>query len=243
MQIYVFRNAEEVASAASMVFAAQLYQKPDSVLGLATGSTPIPTYRALIDLAQRGLTDFSRARTFNLDEYVGLAPDHPQAYRRFMDEQLFRHIPIHPDNTHVPSGLGDPAENARAYDRMIEAAGGIDLQLLGIGHNGHIGFNEPAEDYTWGTHVVTLTDSTREANARWFDDPEKMPREAISLGIGGIMKARRVLLIATGADKAGAVARAAKGPVSPDSPASILRFHPNAQLMLDGAAASELQNL
>ena len=240
MQIFVFHDAAEAATAASMVFAAQLYQKPDSVLGLATGSTPIPTYQALIALSRKGLVDFSRARTFNLDEYVGLEPDHPCAYRRFMDEQLFHHIPIDPKNTHVPSGVGNPTENARAYDRMIEAAGGIDLQLLGIGHNGHIGFNEPADDYTWGTHVVRLTDSTLEANARWFDDPAQMPREAISLGIGGIMEAKRVILIAIGADKAEAVARAARGPVSPDSPASILRFHPNAQLMLDVAAAAGL---
>ncbi len=151
MQIFVFKDAESVAAAASMVFAAQLYQKPDSVLGLATGSTPIPTYQALIDFARKGLVDFSRARTFNLDEYVGLSPNHPYAYRRFMDDQLFRHIPIDSRNTHVPSGLGNPEDNARAYDRLIEAAGGIDLQLLGIGLNGHIGFNEPAEDYTWGT--------------------------------------------------------------------------------------------
>jgi glucosamine-6-phosphate deaminase len=242
MQIFVFKDAESVATAASMVFAAQLYQKPDSVLGLATGSTPIPTYEALIQLSKKGLVDFSRARTFNLDEYVGLSPNHPCAYRRFMDEQLFRHIPIDSLNTHVPSGLGNPEDNAHAYDRMIEAAGGIDLQLLGIGRNGHIGFNEPAEDYTWGTHVVELTASTLEANARWFDDPSQMPRKAISLGIGGIMEAKRVLLIAIGQDKAEAVARAALGPVSPDSPASILRFHPNAQLMLDEEAASLLQN-
>ena len=242
MQIFVFRDADSVAAAASMVFAAQLYQKPDSVLGLATGSTPIPTYQALIELSKKGLIDFSRARTFNLDEYVGLAPNHPCAYRRFMDEQLFEHIPIDSRNTHVPSGLGDASENARAYDRMIEAAGGIDLQLLGIGLNGHIGFNEPAEDYTWGTHVVKLTQSTLEANARWFDDPAQMPLEAISLGIGGIMEAKRVLMLATGRDKAEAVARAALGPVSPDSPASILRFHQNAQLMLDEAAAALLQN-
>ncbi len=242
MQIFVFKDAESVASAAAMVFAAQLYQKPDSVLGLATGSTPIPTYQALIELNRKGLADFSRARTFNLDEYVGLTPDHPQAYRRFMDDQLFRHINIDPANTHVPSGLGDATENARAYDREIEAAGGIDLQLLGIGLNGHIGFNEPAENYTWGTHVVKLTQSTLDANARWFEDPEEMPREAISLGIGGIMEARRVIMLATGRDKAEAVARAALGSVSPDSPASILRFHQNAQWMLDEAAASLLQN-
>jgi len=225
-----------------MVFASQLYQKPDSVLGLATGSTPIPTYKALIDMNKKGLVDFSRARTFNLDEYVGLAPDHPQAYRRFMDEQLFRHINIDPANTHVPSGLGNAGENARAYDREIEAAGGIDLQLLGIGRNGHIGFNEPAENYTWGTHVVKLAKSTLDANARWFENPDEMPREAISLGIGGIMEARRVIMLATGRDKAEAVARAALGSVSPDSPASILRFHQNAQWMLDEEAASLLQN-
>jgi glucosamine-6-phosphate deaminase len=242
MQIYVFKDAESVATAAAMVFAAQLYQKPDSVLGLATGSTPIPTYKALIELNKKGLVDFSRARTFNLDEYVGLAPDHPQAYRRFMDEQLFRHINIDPANTHVPSGLGDAAENARAYDREIEAVGRIDLQLLGIGRNGHIGFNEPAENYTWGTHVVKLTQSTLDANARWFENPDEMPREAISLGIGGIMEARRVIMLATGRDKAEAVARAALGSVSPDSPASILRFHQNAQWMLDEAAASLLKN-
>jgi glucosamine-6-phosphate deaminase len=241
MRVYVFQDAQQVGDAAAMIIASQIYEKPNCVLGLATGSTPIPAYQALIDMDQRGLIDFSGVRTFNLDEYVGLAPDHPGAYNRFMDDYLFNHIGIDKANTHVPSGLGDPEETARLYERLIEDAGGIDLQLLGIGHNGHIGFNEPAAEYPIRTHVAELTPFTLQMNSRWFDRPEDIPHRAISLGIGNIMAARRVILLATGEEKAQAIARAVDGPVSPESPSSMLQFHPNAQLLLDEGAASLLE--
>lgn len=241
MQVYVYRNEEQVAQAAAMIFAAELAAKPNLVLGLATGTTPIPTYQRLIALNRDGLIDFSQARSYNLDEYVGLEPGHPASYRYFMNVKLFDHINIDKANTHVPSGLGDVKKNADAYDAAIEEAGGIDLQLLGIGHNGHIGFNEPnPRAFIYKTNVVTLTPSTIQANARLFDKEADVPRQAISLGIGGIMNARRVILLATGRGKAQAVRDAVKGDITPLLPASILKAHRNAQFLLDEEAASLL---
>lgn len=241
MQTLIFETPKDVAKAASMIFADILYQKPDAVFGLATGSTPVPTYERLIKLCKRGLIDFSRAKSFNLDEYVGLPPEHEQSYRYFMNTQLFDHINIDKANTHVPSGLGDVEQNAIQYDQMIEQAGGIDLQLLGIGHNGHIGFNEPnPESFVYGTNIIQLTESTIKANARMFDSADDVPRKAISLGLGGIMHARRVLLIATGKGKAEAVRGALRGPVTPMNPASVLQLHQNVQFILDEEAASLL---
>ncbi|MEG1606420.1 MAG: glucosamine-6-phosphate deaminase, partial [Clostridia bacterium] len=223
MQIYVYRNEEQVAKAAAMIFGAVLAAKPNAVLGLATGSTPIPTYRRLIALNRDGQIDFSQARTYNLDEYVGLDANHPASYRYFMNTQLFDHINIDKCHTRVPSGLGDVEKNAEAYDAKLEEAGGIDLQLLGIGHNGHIGFNEPnPRSFIYKTNVVTLTQSTIEANARMFASPDDVPRQAISLGIGGIMHADRIILLATGQGKASAVRDAVKGDITPLLPASIL---------------------
>jgi len=241
MRYFVFNTPEGVAEAASMVFASTLYQKPDAVFGLATGSTPVDTYRRLIALNARGLINFGRARSFNLDEYAGLAPDHPCSYRRFMDDHLFDHINIDKALTFVPSGIGDLEQNAAEYDQIIERAGGIDLQLLGIGHNGHIGFNEPDERaFAYRASVVGLTDSTIEANARFFANRDEVPRRAITLGLGGILCARRVLLLATGAGKARAVAGAIRGPVTPMNPASILQLHGDVQCLLDREAAALL---
>lgn len=240
MQIMIYRNADEIAKAAAMVFASTLFEKPDAVLGLATGGTPVPLYRELVRLNKARMIDFSRARTYNLDEYVGLAPDHPSSYRHFMDVNLFNEINIDKGNTHVPSGLGDAEQNAKAYDAEIESAGGIDLQLLGIGHNGHIGFNEPSDRFIYETNVTALTQSTIDANLYTFSNPAEMPNRAISLGIGGIMGAKRVLMLATGKGKAEAIRAAIKGDVTPSMPASILRLHPNVQFMLDEAAASLL---
>ncbi len=241
MQYYVYRNPEEVARAAAMIFASTLSMKPDAVFGLATGSTPVPTYRELARLNQAGLIDFSRARSYNLDEYVGLAGDHPCSYRYFMNTELFDHINIDKANTHVPCGLGDVEKNAAEYDRAVEAAGGIDLQLLGIGHNGHIGFNEPNPDkFVYGTNIITLTQSTINANARYFDSADQVPRKAISLGIGGIMHAKRIILLATGKGKAQAIRDSLLGDVTPMMPASILRLHANVQFLLDEEAASLL---
>ncbi|NLG25505.1 MAG: glucosamine-6-phosphate deaminase [Clostridiales bacterium] len=241
MQVHVFGGADEAARAVAMVIASEILKKPDAVLGLATGSTPVPVYRALIEMGRQGLIDFSRVRTFNLDEYVGLSPDHPQSYRRFMNEQLFDHININKANTRVPSGVAaDLRAEAAAYDRAIEAAGGIDLQLLGIGVNGHIGFNEPASAFPHATHVVDIAPSTVQANARFFDNADEVPRRAVTLGIGGIMAARRVVLLAVGRGKAPVIQKTVAGDATPDVPASILRFHPNAQLFLDREAAGLL---
>lgn len=241
MNIYIHPNEESLASAAAAMIAGIVMEKPDAVLGLATGSTPAPVYRELARMAHRGIVSFAQVRTYNLDEYVGLNPDHPQSYRRYMNEQLFDHIDIDPANTHVPSGFAD-AGMAAAYDEEIQAAGGIDLQLLGIGRNGHIGFNEPAGDFSRLTHIVDLTDSTRQANARFFDRLEDVPRQAVSMGIGTIMQARRILLIATGEDKASAVRDMLNGAITPRMPASVLSLHRHVTVMLDNDAARLLNH-
>ena len=241
MQTHIFKSASQVGQAAATLIAAQLLRKPDSILGLATGSSPIPTYDALVDMYRSGVLDFSRVTSFNLDEYVGLQPDHPCSYHAFMQEHLFSRVNIRPENVHIPDGSAeDLAAAARAYDAAILAAGGIDLQLLGIGRNGHIGFNEPGEHFIYGCHKVALSGSTIAANQRFFASEADVPRYAVSLGVGSIMQARQVLLIATGQQKAEAVRRALEGDVSPLWQASILRTHPDAIFLLDEAAASSL---
>lgn len=240
MKIHVYKDAQTIGTAAASLFAAQILENPSCVLGLATGSTPIPTYQKLVELHRTGVLDFSRVTTFNLDEYIGLTHDHPQSYFYFMQENLFSHININQERVHVPCGTGDPEENCRAYEDSIAQAGGIDLQILGIGRNGHIAFNEPADNFPSMTHIVDLTESTIEANKRFFDKAEDVPRRAISMGIGSIMRARAIQLIATGADKADAVYAMINGKVTPECPASILQLHPNAVILLDEAAAARL---
>ncbi|MBR6569681.1 MAG: glucosamine-6-phosphate deaminase [Clostridia bacterium] len=241
MRICRFENAQQVGRAAATLITAQLLRKPDSVLGLATGSTPVPTYEELIRLYEAGVVDFSAAVSYNLDEYVGIPVDHPCSYHRFMDDNLFNHVNMRREAIHVPDGLAaDLDASAAAYDDAIDAAGGVDLQVLGIGRNGHIGFNEPGDKFIYGCHVVDLTPSTIDANKRFFDSADDVPRQAVSLGIGSIMKARTVLLIATGADKAEAVRAAINGEITPAVQASILRTHPNVIFLLDSAAASLL---
>ncbi len=241
MQLCIYASAAQVSEAAANLIAAQITRKPDSVLGLATGSTPVATYQRLIALHRAGALDFSQVTTYNLDEYVGLPEDHPCSYHRFMAEHLFSHVNLRPERRHLPNGnAADLAAEAAAYDRAISQAGGIDLQLLGIGHNGHIGFNEPGPAFLYGCHVVTLSQSTLQANTRFFNSEAEVPRQAVSLGIGSIMSARQVLLLATGADKAEAVRGAVEGDVDPQVQASILRLHPSAILLLDQAAASRL---
>ena len=243
MQIHVFQNSAQIGQAAATVIAAQLLRKPDSILGLATGSSPIPTYQNLIAMHQAGVLDFSQAVSFNLDEYVGINPNHVCSYHRFMQDNLFSQVNMKPENIHIPDGnAADLAAAAKAYDAAIVAAGGIDLQVLGIGRNGHIGFNEPGEEFVYGCHEVKLSQSTIEANTRFFDSEAEMPRSAVSLGIGAIMQAKQVLLIATGADKAEAVRHAIEEDVSPQWQASILRTHPNVVFLLDEAAASLLRS-
>lgn len=241
MQVHLYDSAEQVGKAAAILIAAQLIQKPGAVLGLATGSSPIPTYQELIRLHRDGVLDFSSAITFNLDEYCSLPIEHPCSYHRFMRDQLFDHVNLSAQNTHVPNGNAeDLAAECARYDRAITRAGGIDMQLLGIGRNGHIGFNEPSDQFVYGCHVVRLTKSTLEANRRFFDSEADVPREAISLGVGSIMNAKRVLLIATGDDKADAVRKAIREDIDPATQASILRTHPNAVFLLDKAAAAKL---
>ena len=239
MQIQVFKDPEIVAKQAATMIASEILTKPDVVLGLPTGSSPISTYREMIRMHRKGL-DFSRVSTFNLDEYMGLNADHPMSYRRFMDENLFDHVNIPKGNTYVPCGIGDGEENARAYETAIRMAGGIDLQVLGIGRNGHIGFNEPAAAFSDVTGVVSLTQSTIDANKRFFASADDVPPTAISMGIGTIMRARKVLLIATGEDKAETIHGLVHGPITPQLPASALRMHPNALILLDEAAASHI---
>lgn len=241
MQVFVYKNEAEVGKAAGMIVASEILKKPDCILGLATGSTPIPTYQEMIRMNKEGILDFSKVRSFNLDEYIGLSPDHVCSYRRFMNEQLFDHINIDKANTHVPCGIGaDHEADAKAYDAAVEAAGGIDLQILGIGHDGHIGFNEPGDEFVSGTNIVTLTDMTIDANTRFFEKRDDVPRQAITLGNRNIMAAKRIILLATGKGKAKAIAQAIKGNITPKMPASLLQVHPNVQFLLDEDAASEL---
>ena len=242
LNIIKVKTPEEMGRAAADEFEAVIHAKPACVLGLATGATPIPLYRELIRREQAGLMDFSRVRSVNLDEYKGLAPDHPQSYRRFMQENLFDHISIRPENTWVPDGMTtDVDAMCDDYERTIEELGGVDLQLLGLGHDGHIGFNEPCDHFPVRTHEVALTESTRRANARFFAGEDEVPTAAYTMGVGTVMAARRVLMIVTGGDKADILHRAFCGPVTPWVPASILQFHPDVTLICDEAAWSGMK--
>jgi len=239
MIVHVFETKEQAGLAAAQLFGACILSKPDTVMGLATGSTSIETYAQLIRLHREGILDFSRCTSFNLDEYVGLADDHPCSYHRFMKEQLFDRINI--KNTHVPRGNAkNLKEETERYDREIQNAGGIDIQFLGIGHNGHIGFNEPDSVFSYSTQIVSLTQSTIQANLRFFDSEEDVPRQAISLGVGGIMKARKIVLVAVGEAKAKAVRAMITGDLDPQVQASILRVHPDTVILLDKQAAALL---
>ena len=232
LNIIKVKTPEEMGKAAADEFEAVIHAKPACVIGLATGSTPLPLYRELIAREKAGLIDFSRVRSANLDEYKGLAPDHPQSYRRFMQENLFDHISIKPENTIVPDGLAaDIPAMCEAYERKIEDWGGVDIQLLGIGHNGHIGFNEPTDNFPATVHTVQLTESTINANSRLFERREDVPTQAITMGIGTIMKAKKILLIA-GPDKAEIVEKACFGKVTPEVPASVLQLHPDVTVIL-----------
>ena len=213
--------------------------KPNCVLGLATGSSPVGTYKQLIEWYNKGDLDFSKVTSINLDEYKGLSPENDQSYRYFMNYNLFNHVNIDKSRTFVPDGLESDSQKAcDVYNEIIRQQGGIDLQLLGLGHNGHIGFNEPADEFPKTTHCVDLTESTIQANARFFDKPEDVPTQAYTMGIGTIMRAKRILLIASGKGKAAIVKEALFGPVRPQVPASILQLHPDVTVVLDEEAAS-----
>ena len=238
MEIIIQPTPEAATAIAARLIARLLKEKPDAVLGLATGSTPLPLYRALVDMQ----LDWSRVRTFNLDEYLGLAPEHPQSYHHFMWENLFRHVNIRPENVHIPDGLAaDVPAFCADYEARIRAVGGIDLQLLGIGSDGHLGFNEPSSSLASRTRIKTLTQRTRADNARFFASADEVPSHVITMGIGTIMEARTNLLLAFGAKKAQALAEAAEGPVTAMNPASALQLHPDTRVCLDEAAATQLK--
>ena len=238
-KVYV-GDTEEIARAVADIYAAILKAKPAAVLGFATGSTPLPLYAELVRRVAAGEMSFADVTTFNLDEYVGLEPTHDQSYRYFMDTNLFNHIDVDPARVHVPSGISVDAEALAAYDAAIVAAGGIDMQLLGIGCNGHIGFNEPGTPLDSLTHVVELTQNTREVNARFFASLDEVPTHAATMGIKTVMNARQLVLIATGASKADALYATVKGPVTPEVPASALQIYPCAFIFADEAAAAKL---
>lgn len=242
MKLNIFANQEQLHEAAAQTIIELLRQKPDAVLGLATGGTPVGIYEALAAAVRRGEVSFARATTFNLDEYVGLPPGHPESYRFYMEQHLFRHIDIPPEQTHIPDGNAPELEReCERYERLLETAGRIDLMLLGLGHNGHIGFNEPGRVLHSRTHVAVLHPQTRKANARFFRTPEEVPTRAITMGLGSILKARTILLVVKGADKADIVHRALTGPLTTECPASLLQLHPHLVVMLDEEAATKIK--
>lgn len=242
MQLFIEETYEDMSRRAADLIAAQLIVDPASTLGLATGSTPIGLYADLVEDFQADRISFEQVTTFNLDEYRGLSPEHDQSYRYFMQKNLFDHVDIDPEATSVPDGANPDAQAAcESYEQAISEAGGIDLQLLGLGHNGHIGFNEPCDHFPVRTHEVALTESTRRANARFFAGEDEVPTAAYTMGVGTVMAARRVLMIVTGADKADILHRAFCGPVTPWVPASILQFHPDVTLICDEAAWSGMK--
>lgn len=240
MNIIKAKDYQEMSRKAANVICAQMILKPDCVLGLATGSTPIGTYEQLVEWYKKGDLDFSKVSTVNLDEYRGLTHTDSQSYYYFMHEHLFKHVNIRDGVSFVPDGTNPDAFAACAeHEAIIRKLGGIDLQLLGLGNNGHIGFNEPAPVFEKETHCVDLTKSTIEANARFFDSIEEVPTQAYTMGIGTIMQAKRILVIVNGEGKADIVAKAFWGPVTPEVPASILQMHPDVTVVADAAALSK----
>ena len=241
MKIYVTEDYQGMSRKAASIIASHVILKPDCVLGLATGSTPVGMYEVLVEQYKNGELDFSQVKSVNLDEYVGLAPTHDQSYRYFMQSNLFDHVNIDVANTNVPNGLAEDtdAECAR-YEQVMADLGGVDVQVLGMGHNGHIGFNEPGEFFDLNTHVADLQESTIQANARFFASVDEVPKQAMSMGIGSIMKAKQILLMVSGEGKSEALKAALTGPVTPKVPASVLQLHPNVILVADKAAMSKM---
>lgn len=242
MLVYIKKDYEEMSKAGAQIVAALLRKKPNCVLGFATGSTPLGLYRELIRMHQREGLDFSKITTFNLDEYVGLPPEHDQSYHYFMWENLFKHINVDRRFVHIPMGMAQNIEaHCEWYEEQIEKAGGIDLQILGIGANGHIAFNEPGSSLGSRTRIKTLTGTTREANARFFKNPHEVPKYAITMGVGTIMDAKQLLLLANGEGKAEAIAATCEGPITAACPASIVQLHRYAYVIVDEAAAAKLK--
>ena len=239
MRIYRMKDYDAMSRKAAGVIAAKVISKPDCVLGLATGSTPIGLYKQLIEWYKAGDLDFSEVKSVNLDEYRGLSREHDQSYYYFMYQNLFKDINIDLNNTNVPNGMeADSEKECERYNKVIESMNGVDIQLLGLGHNGHIGFNEPADEFVKKTHCVDLTESTIEANKRFFADIKDVPRQAYTMGIQTIMQAKTILLVVSGEDKAAILRDSLFGPITPQVPASVLQLHNDVIVVADEAALS-----
>lgn len=241
MKVVKTKDYDDMSRKAANIIAAQVTMKPNCVLGLATGSSPVGIYKELIARYNNGDLDFSKVTSVNLDEYKGLDGSHDQSYRYFMDDHFFNHVNIQKERTFVPNGTEPDSEKAcSAHNQVIESVGGIDLQLLGLGHNGHIGFNEPSDSFDKGTHCVDLTESTIEANKRFFASADDVPKQAYTMGIQNIMLARKIVVVVSGADKADILKKVVEGPITPQVPASILQLHPDVTIIADADAASKL---
>ena len=243
MNLRVVNSYEELSKVAASEFSKVIKEKPNAILGLATGGSPIGMYKELIKMYENKELDFSKITTVNLDEYIGLNPEHSQSYRYFMNDNLFNHINIDVANTFVPNGLAKDLEvECKEYDKRIIELGGIDIQLLGVGNNGHIAFNEPDEHLSAGTHVISLTENTIEANARFFENIDDVPRTAITMGVGRIMKAKKIILIASGESKAEAIKGLFSGKITTENPASMLQMHRDVTVIVDKEAAKLIEN-
>lgn len=241
MLVEVFDDYDRMSDRAAEIVAEQIKRKPNSVIGFATGSTPLGLYRRLIEAHETSGLDFSKITTFNLDEYVGLPPEHDQSYHHYMWTNLFNHVNVNPSYVHIPHGMADDIDHfCRWYEKQIQEAGGIDLQILGIGANGHLAFNEPGSSLGSRTRIKTLTEKTVRDNARFFDDPDEVPEYAITMGIGTIMEAKKLLLVASGERKANAIKDTLEGPVTAMCPATIVQLHRHAHVIVDDEAASAL---
>ena len=239
MKIIRTKDYRDMSRKAANIISAQMILKDDSVLGLATGSTPIGTYDQLVDWYKKGDLDFSQITTVNLDEYKGLPKENDQSYWYFMNKNLFSRVNIRPDYHFLPDGTNLDSENeCKRYEKLIDSLGGIDLQLLGLGHNGHIGFNEPCDSFPQDVHVVDLTESTIEANKRFFASADDVPKQAYTMGVGTILRAKMILLVVSGKDKAEALDAVVNGPITPQVPGSVLRLHPNVIIVADEDALS-----
>lgn len=239
MELYVFDNYDEVSRYAAKMVSDFVNEKPDCVLGFATGGTPVGMYKKLIEYNRGSIVDFSKVKSFNLDEYRGLSGEHLQSYRYFMNNTFFDHINIDKNNTFIPDGIcKDVEKECRDYEEKINELGGIDLQILGVGSNGHIGFNEPSSELYVYTHLAHLTEETIRANSRFFKSDEEVPSKAITMGMGQIMKAKKIILLASGINKANAIGTIFNGKISTENPSSILQIHPSVAVIADKEAAS-----
>ena len=234
MKIIVCENYNEMSEKAACLIAEQITSKPTSVLGLATGSTPMGLYNFLVQMNEKQLVDFREVKSFNLDEYYPIKPDNPQSYHYFMNENLFSKINIKPENIHILDGTtANPSEECSRFEKLIEQSGGIDIQILGIGENGHIGFNEPNENLNPKTHLTQLAESTIKANSRFFDNYDDVPKQALTMGIGSILKAKKIILLASGSNKREIIYKLLKSDINTNLPASLLKLHPNVILIAD----------